>query len=192
MGDSLADHRGQVRTRLFDAIKLLIAERGYDAITLADVAAEAGVGRTAVYNHFPDKESVLLAWAADETDRYLAMLRAALADESDPVVKLTTFLRLQMMELASHHARLAGIGTALSAEGRLEIRKHVTPMLQILSDILSEAIEAGLVPQQDVSASVPMISAVSSARFTVGLDGEALESAIESVTGFVLHGIGVA
>jgi AcrR family transcriptional regulator len=192
MGDSLADHRDQVRQRLFTAMKQLIVQRGYDAITLADVAADAGVGRTAVYNHFPDKESVLLAWAMDETERYLVSLRAELAATDDPVDQLKTFVRMQMTEFSTHHTRLAGIGTALSAEGRLAIRDHVAPMMQILGDILQRAIDSGQVPQQNLATSVPMISAVTAVRFAVAADGDTLDGAIATVTEFVLHGIGAA
>jgi AcrR family transcriptional regulator len=192
MGDSLADHRDQVRQRLFTAMKQLIVQRGYDVITLADVAAEAGVGRTAVYNHFPDKESVLLAWAMDETERYLASLRVELDTSDDPLEQLKIFVRMQMTEFATHHTRLAGVGTALSADGRLAIRDHVAPMMQILRDIVQRSIDAGLIPQQDAAKAVPMISAVTAVRFAVTAEGDALAEAIATVTGFVLHGIGAS
>ena len=59
IGGSLAEHRQQTRLRLFAALSALMADRGFDAITLAEIAQRAGIGRTAVYNHFPDKESLL-------------------------------------------------------------------------------------------------------------------------------------
>ncbi len=168
----------------------LIVEQGYDSVTLADVAAAAGVGRTAVYNHFPDKESVLLAMADDATERYLVRLRAAMADDGAPLAKLRTFLRMQMTELAGHHARMAGIGTALSAEGRARIREHIAPMMETLQSMLTDAIAAGDIPEQDVSTVSMMISSITAARFTVGLTGDALDHAISVCTDFVLRGVG--
>lgn len=191
IGDSLADHREQVRQRLFAAIRQLIVDRGYDSITLADVAAGAGVGRTAVYNHFPDKESVLVSWAEEETNRYLTGLDEALDQEPDPIARLRIFLRMQMTELAGHHARLAGVGTALSAEGQRHIRAHVAPIVSRLRGIISDAVEAGLLPRQNLDLVVPMISSITAGRFTVGLSGEELERTITSATAFVLHGVGV-
>jgi AcrR family transcriptional regulator len=192
LGDSLADHRDQVRQRLFAAMGQLIVERGYDAITLADVAADAGVGRTAVYNHFADKESVLLAWAMDETNRYLRQLREELDTIDDPVSQLRTFIRMQMTEFATHHTRLAGIGTALSADGRRSMREHVAPMMRTLEGIVQRAIDVGEIPQQDLATAVPMISAVTTVGFAVTADGDALQAAIATVTEFVLHGIGAS
>jgi AcrR family transcriptional regulator len=69
IGKSLSEHREQVRARVFDVLRHQLYERGFDAITLASVAAEAKLGRTAIYNHFPDKESLLVAFVEDEATR---------------------------------------------------------------------------------------------------------------------------
>ena len=62
-------------------------ERGYDAVTLADVAEAAGLARTAMYNYVPDKETLLIEFAARETDRYVGGLREALREVDNPVTK---------------------------------------------------------------------------------------------------------
>jgi AcrR family transcriptional regulator len=190
LGDSLADHRDQVRQRLFAAMNGLIVDRGYDAINLADVDAAAGEVRTAVYNHFADKESVLLAWVNDETDRYLVSLRAQLLTDDDPLGQLRTFIRMQITEFATHHTRLAGIGTALSADGRRAVREHVAPIIRILEDIVQRAIDSGIIPPQKIDTAVPMISALTAVQFAVAAKDDDLHAAIEAVTEFVLHGIG--
>lgn len=190
IGSSLADHRGQVRQRLFASLLELIAEHGYDSVTLADIAAGAGVGRTAVYNHFPDKESLLLALAHDQTEDYLVRLRAEMTADQTPLARLRTFLRMQMTELAGHHMRMAGIGTALTAQGRARMREHVAPMMVILQEILDDAIRAGEIPPQDVTTVSMLISSITAGRFTVGLTGAALDDAIEKSTVFVLRGVG--
>ncbi|MFC2598163.1 MAG: TetR/AcrR family transcriptional regulator, partial [Actinomyces massiliensis] len=84
MGSSLAEHRERTRTALFDALAELMAKHSFDKITLSDVAAHAGVGRTAVYNHFADKEDLLLAFMEHETARYAEELSASLAGVEDP------------------------------------------------------------------------------------------------------------
>lgn len=168
----------------------LIVERGYDAITLAEVAAAAGVGRTAVYNHFRDKESVLLAWADAETESYLERLDEAFTHDDTPLDKLRTFLRMQITELAGHHTRLAGIGSALSADARSRIREHVAPMMRILRAILTEAMEAGSLPEMDLDQVVPLINGVTTVRNTVGKTDEELDETIGIMIDFVLHGIG--
>ena len=80
-----------------------MAERGFDAITLAEIAQVAGVGRTAVYNHFPDKESMLLGFITHETEQYAATLQRALDDIDDPVEQLSTYVRQQAQLKRVYH-----------------------------------------------------------------------------------------
>lgn len=60
--DSPVDRRIQ-RTRqlLRDALFLLIIERGYDDIAIADITERANLGRTTFYLHYQDKEELLKA-----------------------------------------------------------------------------------------------------------------------------------
>lgn len=55
MGNSLSEHRQRTRAALFEALSTLMSERAFDKITLSDVAAQAGVGRTAVYNRSEER-----------------------------------------------------------------------------------------------------------------------------------------
>ena len=100
MGSSLAEHRERTRTALFDALAELMAKHSFDKITLSDVAAHAGVGRTAVYNHFADKEDLLLAFMEHETARYAEELSASLAGVEDPIDRLRAHAGLMAQMLA--------------------------------------------------------------------------------------------
>src|SRR5689334_25264060 len=73
---SVEEHRELVQQRVFDAFAALMADHSFDAITMAKLAAAAGIGRTAIYHHFADKEAVVVAFASHETNRYLDGLRA--------------------------------------------------------------------------------------------------------------------
>lgn len=50
------------RDRIYTAAIELIRERGYDAVTMADIARAAGVARASVFNHFPAKLAFLGEW----------------------------------------------------------------------------------------------------------------------------------
>jgi AcrR family transcriptional regulator len=49
------------RRRLREAAFELFRERGYDAVTTAEIAARAGVTERTFFRHFPDKREVLFA-----------------------------------------------------------------------------------------------------------------------------------
>jgi AcrR family transcriptional regulator len=64
--------RQQTRTRIVDAAAELFAERGFDAVSVVEIAQRAGVVEKTVFNHFPVKEGLVF-----ESD---PPIRAALLD----------------------------------------------------------------------------------------------------------------
>ena len=49
----------RTRERLREAFVALFFARDYEAISMADIAAEAGVGRSTIYEHYRDKQDLL-------------------------------------------------------------------------------------------------------------------------------------
>lgn len=67
--------------RILDAARMVfLAEPN---APIADVAKAAGVGISALYRRYPSKEALMRALAHDGLTRYIADLRAALADDGD-------------------------------------------------------------------------------------------------------------
>lgn len=74
------DPRGGARTRarILEASSPLFLEHGFDAVTVAQIAQEAGVSSVTVFNHFPRKEDMFLDRAFDADE----LLRAAVRDRA--------------------------------------------------------------------------------------------------------------
>ncbi|MDC7122561.1 TetR/AcrR family transcriptional regulator [Cellulomonas fimi] len=190
IGGSLHEHREQTRSKLFAALSALMAERGFDAITLAEIAQAAGVGRTAVYNHFPDKEALLLGFITHETEQYTATLQRSLDDIDDPVEQLRTYVRQQASLTRVYHvAPGPELRSVLSRGAQQRVREHVVVVEQILRRILAAGIEAGVFPDQDVDTIVPLVNACLSGR-GVPRSGAERERAIEQTETFVLRAVG--
>lgn len=66
----------QTRESIAAAAGTLFAERGYDAVTMLDVAAAADVAEKTVYNHFPTKEHLVLGPDSARQEAFEAALRA--------------------------------------------------------------------------------------------------------------------
>lgn len=68
------------RRQLLDAAARLFARDGYAGMTMVALAAEAGVSRRLVYDHFPDVATLYDAFFDDRASRYLTAIDQALAD----------------------------------------------------------------------------------------------------------------
>jgi AcrR family transcriptional regulator len=65
------------RERLCEAAERLFAERGPDAVTMRQLAAELGVSPMTPYRYFEDKDDILAAVRANGFNRFAAALEAA-------------------------------------------------------------------------------------------------------------------
>jgi AcrR family transcriptional regulator len=69
--DDPAVDDGHRRGRILRALASCMAEKGYQATTIADIARAARVSKTVVYAHFRDKEQCLLELYTRSTDQVL-------------------------------------------------------------------------------------------------------------------------
>lgn len=189
IGGSLGEHREQMRAKIFTAFTDLLESSGYDALTLADLASRAGVGRTAMYNYYADKEALLLDYTADVTQRYLGSLQAELARVASPVEKLRTYLRMHIEEFATQHVPL-NMTAVLSDEGRRDMRAHVMPLLRTLREIIEGGIAERYLLPGDVDLMLQVVTGAISGRWTSDLKGAELERATDEAIQFVLRGLG--
>ena len=58
LGDRRARKKARTRTEIREAAQQLFDERGFDAVTIADIARQADVAVQTVFNHFASKEEL--------------------------------------------------------------------------------------------------------------------------------------
>ena len=93
-------HHGDLRRALLDAAIQLIAEGGLDHFTMAKAARIAGVSSGAPYRHFPDRQTLLVAMAAEGAEMLDAAVDTAMGHAAlDPLE--------QLMALGETHVRFA-------------------------------------------------------------------------------------
>ncbi|MET7462684.1 helix-turn-helix domain-containing protein [Nonomuraea sp. NPDC005501] len=62
----------QTRRRIAEVALRLFAERGYDAVTVNEVAEAAGIAKVTLFSYFPSKESLALEGVKDDMARVVA------------------------------------------------------------------------------------------------------------------------
>ncbi|HEX2013201.1 MAG TPA: helix-turn-helix domain-containing protein, partial [Roseateles sp.] len=60
-----AAHKAELEQRILEAARALFAERGFEAVTLREVAAAVGYSHATIYSFFADKADLLARFAAE-------------------------------------------------------------------------------------------------------------------------------
>lgn len=159
-GGSLEEHRAQTRQAVFDALVRLLDRTSFDAVRMADLAAEAGVGRTAIYNHFRDKDAVIVGFASSETSKYLERLQGVLAGAGSPRDRLRAYVRHHIDTQGEQHFGFGpDIYGQLGAESRLAIRDHVLEIEGVVRAILVDGVASGDFRDVDVDQVMRLVQA---------------------------------
>ncbi len=177
-----------------EAVGELTRTQGIDRISMTDVAGSAGITRTALYNYFPDKPALLLAFTEKVSNEFVERYRRELPSGVSAARRLSAFLRLQLEGIVAHpHPPAAELGASLGPAAYEALAAHVAPMQRLLTEILEEGALAGEFDPLPAEPTARLaLSMVGSQRLPL-VSGEVdLEETHALVTRFVLRALGVA
>ena len=97
------------------SVNRLLAEKGFDVMTVDEVAADVGIAKASLYKHFTSKEELAAAAMVGVLDRALAFLATLEArTEARPVDQLQSVVRWTMqVQLAGEMPSLPAQNSAL-------------------------------------------------------------------------------
>ena len=125
---------------IIQAANRLLAEKGFDAMTVDEVAANVGIAKASLYKHFPSKEH-LAAAAMVRVMRQAQDFCAALAPDASPLDKLRAVTRWTMeLKLAGDMPSLPSQNSTL--RGALITNRDYMDGLIEVSDLLGGWIES--------------------------------------------------
>jgi AcrR family transcriptional regulator len=142
------------RERILCAAREAFAEHG-GAAQIDDVARRAGVGVGTVYRHFPTKDDLLMALAAEHFATLAALARSALADEPDAWEAFAAFLRAA----AAHQAADKSVFDILSAapqDGKSQAARS-EGLWGAVGELVDRAQAAGALRADVVPDDIPML-----------------------------------
>jgi AcrR family transcriptional regulator len=130
----------QARQRIIEAARELFLERGFDGVSVGDIAERAEVGRTTFFRHFGDKQEVVFANEQDLLDTITAARQAdgtpaprnatEAVDQLRPVVLALCSQATVNPEAYTRHFQLI--------EQHAELRARDAVKMQQIADKLSE------------------------------------------------------
>jgi AcrR family transcriptional regulator len=136
----------QVDAAVHEATAAMLAEVGYQGITIEAIAQTAGVSKNAIYRRWPDKVALVLGTLAN-----LTQVSSHSVDTGDIRADMTTMLRAMSDALGSVDGRLAtSLASDISRHPELAEAFHtqlVEPRRTLLAARLRRAVEAGQLPE---------------------------------------------
>lgn len=143
------------RRDIADAAMRLFATRGFDHVTVSEVAGEAAVSEKTVFNYFPTKEDLFF----DEVPERARVLRDAIAGRKQGESFVAALRRMQVSECS----RLCSPGFAIFAqiiEDSNALRAKELGVMSFFSQVLAEAISAEGVDERDARIAAGLLVSV--------------------------------
>lgn len=125
---------------IIQAVNRLLAEKGFDAMTVDEVAARVGIAKASLYKHFPSKED-LAAAAMVRVMRQAQAYCTGLSDDDPPLENLRAVTRWTMqLKLAGDMPSLPSQNSSLRS-ALMANREYMDGLIEV-SDRLGAWIEA--------------------------------------------------
>ena len=137
-----------MRRRLQEAALVLYREHGYEAITAAEIAAEAGVTERTFFRHFPDKREVLFG-GQDTLRAAVARAVAEVPDGPAPLAVLALAFRAMMPILEMNRPFARPRSEIIEAVPAL--RERQLAKIASLQDAAAEALAARGIPHRQAT-----------------------------------------
>ncbi len=193
---NIAEHKELTRTALLDAAFKLFVANGFSGTSLTDVASLASVGRTTLYEYFPNKEELFLALVED---RVPPLLKSAVAGipPGSPVERVEGVYRAAFLMLGRNIDLafvLFFVGRELPSDVRDRMWRVLWPANEELARQCALGIESGLFPPGDPELLHQMVADLLVGAvdhvLVLGYSPEVAERVLQARLGFLQHGLG--
>ncbi|MFI6923904.1 TetR/AcrR family transcriptional regulator [Nonomuraea spiralis] len=159
----------QTRQAIGEAAMRLFLARGFDAVTIADVAREADMAVQTVFNHFPTKEDLFF----QERDSFVAAPSAAIRSRRDDESIAQALARGYLRLLSDYHVAgllVQSVEYQRTMDASPALRGRELELRREREDLLAATLAEDMPPQED-PLRPRLVAALASAIDRV-LDGE--------------------
>lgn len=145
---------GYDRDQVLTVAVTVFNEQGYDATSIADLAAKLGLTKSALYHHFESKSAILALALDDALDALEAVVDEAEAAHSEASERLRSIVRGAVRVLT---AKLPSVTLLLRVRGNSDVELAALARRRVFDQrvtaIVREAQHEGLI-RDDISAAV--------------------------------------
>jgi AcrR family transcriptional regulator len=139
------------RTRILEAAKRHFGRVGIKGTTMLDIAREAEIAVGTIYQFFPDKDALILAWVDEHRELLHEQLEVTLRKAAPADEKLREFLsiRFQTVEEIREKPAVAELTRAVLRLTPEAVEEMTQTVLRNLRAILEEGRRTGCLPSAE-------------------------------------------
>lgn len=132
------------RGEILQCFTEMVAERGYDAVSIRDVAEALGISKGTILHHFRSKEALLEQVHNEYMRRRLAEATDFLAEFDDPVDQLQLIVYQLMLSQQDDRAATVAFSREIVRSAEEEVMAEVRAMRDQYSALVIEIIRRGV------------------------------------------------
>jgi AcrR family transcriptional regulator len=159
------DKKAQARQTISNVATALFLKKGFDAVSVADVAVAANVSKMTVFNYFPRKEDLLL----DREAEARALVRRAILERGKGQSCIAGFFALAERLIEEGHpfakwtpATEHFFGTIRDSPSLVARGRELREFMEV--ELAAVLVEAAATPATDVAAQILAVSMVAAWR----------------------------
>jgi TetR/AcrR family transcriptional regulator, cholesterol catabolism regulator len=158
------------RHEIFEAAMPLFFEKGFIETSMREIAEAARVGKSTIYDYFPSKDEILIAFVVDEVHHMKIKAEQIMAEELNAGEKFRCIIHNHLTYMLANkrfYLKLSFEVQRLSMDSQQQIQIHRHAYQDMLCQLIQEGIQNGeFRPVNPLLAVRSMFALISSAVFT--------------------------
>ncbi len=134
---------------IISAVNRLLAEKGFDLMTVDEVAAEVGIAKASLYKHFASKEALAAAAMVRVLEQALTVVQEEASNGGGPMARLRAVARWALrMQLSQQMPTLPSQNSTLRAE-LMQNQRYLDLIMQVSEHLGGWIVQAQQLGQID-------------------------------------------
>jgi TetR/AcrR family transcriptional regulator, cholesterol catabolism regulator len=137
------DELNHRRHAILDAVAQLMVEKGFQELSMREISQAAGIGKSTLYDYFPSKDDILIAFVAEEVRHITIQAQEIISQDLPAAEKIHRILRRQLEYMVANkpmYIKFSFEIQRLSFESQQRIQQH----RHVYQDMLCSLVEQGI------------------------------------------------
>jgi AcrR family transcriptional regulator len=134
------------RGEILNAAMGVILHKGFLETSMREIAEAGGVGKSTLYDYFPSKDEIMIAYVVDEVERLTAQVQAIIAQELSVTEKFRRIWHNHLQSMLANkqmYIKISFESQRLSLESQQRIQVHRHAYQDMLCELVEEGIRQG-------------------------------------------------